>query len=145
MKPTYTKLILQDSELIAVPSDYAERHELVRVEIPLLAQPIIVAAYALPSKAYKAGIAAAEKHAIYGRSMRAPTPEEAFLICDRSQFPALPKLYFPDIEEAPWTWTSQPYAARSGAAWVVYLVNGDASWYGHDDLCQVRAVCAGQS
>ncbi len=43
-----------------------------------------------------------------------------------------------------WTWTGKNCAARSGAAWVVYLNSGSTNWGSRDDLCQVRAVCAGQ-
>ncbi len=35
-------------------------------------------------------------------------------------------------------------SARSGAAWVVNLNNGNTNWNNHDNLCQVRAVCAGE-
>lgn len=142
MKPTYTNLILDAGELIAAPAGYTGRHELVRVEHPWLAQPIIVAAYALPSKPHAEAMAAAEQHTVYGKAMRVPTVEEAFIICDRSQHPALPKAHFPDIDEAWWTWTSTPYAAHSGASWLVGLNNGNANWYGHDDPNLVRAVLA---
>lgn len=143
MKPTYTNLILDAGELIAAPAGYTGRHELVRVEHPWLAQPIIVAAYALPAKQHAEAMAAAEQHTIYGKAMLVPTVEEAFIICDRSQYPALPKAHFPDIDEAWWTWTSTPYAAPSGASWVVYLYNGYASWDYHVGRSHVRAVLAG--
>lgn len=144
MRPTYTNLILEAGELVAAPADYAGRHELVRVDHPLLAKPIVVAAYALPGKPHAEAMVAADHHAVYGRAMRAPTAEEAFLICERSQYPALPAVNFPDIEEARWTWTSTPYPAHSGASWVVGLDDGFTFWVSHDYLCHVRAVLAGQ-
>ncbi len=144
MKPIYTNLILDGDELIAAPADYKGRHELVRVDHPLLTKPIIVAAYALPAKPYAAAMTAAEKHTVYGKPMRAPTVEEAFLICDRSQYPVLPVAHFPDTEEARWTWTSTPYSAHSGASWIVYLGGGNTLWGNRDFHFQVRAVLAGQ-
>lgn len=143
MKPTYTNLILDAGELIAAPAGYSGRHELVRVEHPWLAQPIIVAAYALPAKKHAEAMAAAEQHTIYGKAMRAPNVEEAVIICDRSQRPALSKAHFPDIDEAWWTWTSTPYSAHSGASWIVDLDYGYPGWGHHDGRAHVRAVLAG--
>jgi hypothetical protein len=151
MKTTYTKLILQDGQLVAVPADYAERHELVRVEHPLLAKPLIVAAYGLPKLPWKEAIAAAEKHTVYGLPMRAPTVEEAFFIPDRSQYSATPKLYFPDIEDGWWTWTSTVDAEdpedtddTAGYAWYVGLSYGLSNRLYQSYRYHVRAVCAGQ-
>ncbi len=145
MKTTYTKLIWQDGALVGVADDYEGRHELVRIEHPLLAQPLEVAAYALPALPWKEAIAAAEKHTVYGLPMRAPTVEEAFFIPDRSQFPATPKLFFPDVDEARWTWTSTVDAeSPSGDAWYVYLHSGDSGWFNQDFHNHVRAVRASQ-
>lgn len=145
MKTTYTKLILQDGALAAVADDYEGRHELVRVEHPLLANPLIVAAYALPALPWKEAIAAAEKHTVYGLPMRAPTVEEAFFIPDRSQFPATPKTFFPDVDEARWTWTSTVDAeSPSGYAWLVGLHDGNAYWLSQGGHGRVRAVRASQ-
>lgn len=144
MRLTYTNLILDAGELVAAPADYSGRHELVRVEHPWLSQPIIVAAYALPAKPHAEAMAAAEQHTVYGKAMRVPTVEEAFIICDRSQHPALPKAHFPDIDEAWWTWTSTPYAAHPDASRLVNFYYGNTNWNVHNIHSHVRAVLAGQ-
>jgi hypothetical protein len=145
MKPTYTKLILVDGNVVPAPADYTGRHELVRIEHPMLAKPLEVAAYALPEAKWKDAIAAAEKHEVYGLPMRAPTVEEAFFFADRSNYPATPKEFFPDIEEAPWTWTSTVDAeSPSGSAWYVTLHGGGVGWGSRSSRGHVRAVRAGQ-
>jgi hypothetical protein len=145
-KPTYTKLIQDAGKLVAVAADYEGRHELVRVDHPLLANPLVVAAYMTPKDlVWKSAIAAAAKFVIYGRAMRAPDPVEAFIICDRSQYPALPKLYFPDADKHFWTWTDTVDAEDPASdAWFVGLDSGSSSRFLQSNQDRVRAVCAGQ-
>jgi hypothetical protein len=154
MKTTYTKLKLQDGVLVDLPADSTERHELVRVEHPLLASPLIVAAYATTERLpWKQALAAADKLTVYGLAMRAPTVEEAFMICDRSQYPSLPVQFFPDANDAYYTWTSTPDAdpddapnedGTSGYAWGVDLDDGYSLRNYVGSHLHVRAVRAGQ-
>jgi hypothetical protein len=154
MKTTYTKLKLQDGVLVDLPADSTERHELVRVEHPMLAQPLIVAAYMTPERLpWKEAIAAANQLTVYGLAMRAPTVEEAFFMADRSQYPSLPVAFFPDAGDAFWTWTSTPDAdpddapsedGTSGYAWYVFLYGGYSDRVSVGLLSHVRAVRAGQ-
>jgi hypothetical protein len=154
MKTTYTKLKVQDGVLVDLPADSTDRHELVRVEHPMLAQPLIVAAYMTPERLpWKEAIAAANQLTVCGLAMRAPTVEEAFFMADRSQYPALPVQFFPDAGDVFWTWTSTPDAdsddapsedGTSGCAWFVDLSVGCSGRGGVGDRNHVRAVRAGQ-
>jgi hypothetical protein len=150
MKTKYTKMIMQDGQLVAVPDDYAGRHEIVKVEHPMLAQPILVAAYAIGPFPWKEGVEAAAKHTVYGLPMRAATVEEGMFIPDRSVYPATPKTFFPDIESARTTWTSTVDAEdpedtddSAGCAWFVHLGFGYVNRDDQSFRGRVRAVCAG--
>ncbi len=146
IKPTYSKVILRDGRLVVVPDDYTERHELVRVTHPLLAQPLLMAAY-MTATAYpwKLAIGGAAQLKIYERPIRAPEVEEAFLSCDRSVYPSLPVLFFPDAAEYWGTWTSTPDAENpAGYAWSVSLDYGHAYRDLQSGHGLVRGVVAGQ-
>lgn len=121
-------------------------HKAVRVEHPLLAQPIIVTAHRSEKRLTHAeAVAWAESLDINDWKWRLPTAEEAFLICDRTlECPALPKEFFPDCE-GEWIWTSTPPAWNLDAAWFVSLGSGVSYWSSRNGGSRVRAVRAGQS
>lgn len=154
MKPTYTKLAADGSDL---PPDSTEKHLAVRVtraDIP--GWSVIVAAHRSSDRATFADaqkLAAA--HDAYGWSWRTPTVEEAFLIVDRTNSKCtLDKNFFPDADGYEWTWTSTVDAeleeddegneSPSGFAWVVGLGGGDSGRFGQGNHYHVRAVRAGQ-
>lgn len=141
MTTIYTKLAA-DGDL---PADAAD-HKAVRIEHPLLARPLIVTAYHSPkTMTQKQAVKWAESLDIYGWSWRLMPVEEAMWIPDRSKYPATPKLYFPDLEEYEWIWTSTVDAEDpSGYAWYVYLHDGGVNRSGQASHNHVRAVRAGQ-
>lgn len=140
MKPTY--IAIDATGQAMEPGE----HQAVRVEHPLLAQPIIWTAHRsekrLPWQQAKAW---AEKLDINDWSWRLPTVEEAFLLCDRSRAegPAVPTEFFPDCD-GEWIWTGTEVASNSGAAWLVTLGYGFSGWLNRSDDYRVRAVRAGQ-
>jgi hypothetical protein len=138
----YTKLAADLSDL---PAD-ATGHEAVRVEHPLLARPIIVTSMKAPKAMTQTEAKKwAESLTIYGRSWRLPDSVEGSFIPDRLKFPATPKLYFPDLEEYEWIWTSTVDAEDpSNFAWIVYLLNGHVYRNNQTNHYGVRAVLAGQ-
>jgi hypothetical protein len=142
MTTIYTKLAADGSDL---PAD-ATGHQAVRVEHPLLARPLIVTAYHAPeAMTQKQAVKWAESLDIYGWSWRLMPVEEAMWIPDRSKYPATPKLYFPDLEEYEWIWTSSVDAeSPSDCAWVVSLHDGGVGRDGQSFHDGVRAVRAGQ-
>lgn len=152
IKPTFSKIILRDDKLVIVPDDYAERHELVRVTHPLLAQPLVFAAW-MPEERlpWKEAVAAANARTVYGRAMRAPTVEELFMSVDRSVYPGTSAIFFPDIGDVTWSWSSTVDAEdpedtdeTARCAWVVYLRSGYSHRDSRSDHGLVRAVCASQ-
>lgn len=121
-------------------------HQAVRVEHPLLAQPIIVTAFHAPKEmTWKQAQKWAEGLDINGWSWRLPTVDEAAFIPDRTKYPALDKTFFPDFEEYEWIWTSTPDAEYpSDYAWFVDLRGGYVYRGSQTDHGSVRAVRAGQ-
>jgi len=147
IKPTFSKIIQRDNTLVVVPDDYAERHELVRVTHPLLAQPLVFAAYMPEGEAqpWAEAIEAANKRTVYGLAMRAPTVEELFLSVDRSVWPGTSTIYFPDFEEYGWSWSSTTDAEDPAAyAWGVGLGSGGADRGRQSGHGRVRGVVSGQ-
>lgn len=154
MKPTYTKLAADGSDLPADHSNEgADKHLAVRVDHPLLAKPLIVAAYrAGTDVTFADAQTLAAAHSAYGWQWRAPHVEEAFLIADRTNPKCrLDKNFFPDAERWEYTWTATPDAeleedddAPSGYAWGVDLSYGYSSRGGQSNRSRVRAVRAGQ-
>lgn len=138
MKPIYTNIDANNQPT-------TEAHQAVRVELALLAQPIIVTAARSPQRmTHEQAVKWAESLDTYGWSWRLPTVEEAFLICDRTRpGNVLPSENFPDCD-GEWIWTSTPVAWRSGAAWGVFLGNGSSGWSYHGSNGHARAVRAGQ-
>jgi hypothetical protein len=138
---TYTKLAADGSDL---PAD-ATGHLAVRIEHPLLAQPLIVTSMKAPKAMTRAQAKKwAESLDVYGWSWRLPG-EEGMFIPDRLKFPATPKLYFPDLEEYEWIWLDVVDAEDpSDYAWVVYLRYGDVTRDDQADHGSARAVRAGQ-
>ena len=144
MKPTYTKLAADGSDL---PADSTEKHLAVRVDHPLLKFPIIVAAYRAADRAtFGDAPAKAEAHEAYGWKWRLPTAEELFLIADRTNAAErLDPNFFPDAEGWESTWSSDVDAeSPSGCAWFVSLGDGDAGRGNPSGRSHVRAVRAGQ-
>jgi hypothetical protein len=143
MKPTYTKLAADGSDL---PADSTEKHLAVRVDHPLLAKPLIVAAYRCGKFVWKNAAKKAEAHDAYGWQWRLGTVEELFLVSDRSDpSNSLPVEFFPDAEDYEWTWSSTVDAeSPSDAAWLVSLGYGYSSRYDQSGHDAVRAVRAGQ-
>jgi hypothetical protein len=144
MKPTYTKLAADGSDL---PADSTEKHLAVRVDHPMLKEPIIVAAYrAAKDVTFKNAASKAEAHDANGWKWRLPTVEEAFFIADRTREDCtLDTNFFPDAERYEWSWTSTLDAeSPSVYPWIVNLGNGNAGRYGQGDRNHVRAVRAGQ-
>jgi hypothetical protein len=141
MKPVYAAL---DSTGAVIPPG---EHKAVRVEHPLLAQPIIVTAHrSAKEMTWSAAKKWAESLDINGWSWRLPTVEEAFLICDRTraEYPAVPKEFFPDCD-GEWIWTATEDAQPpSGCAWCVGLGLGDSDRGSRSARDRVRAVRAGQ-
>ncbi len=154
MKPTYTKLAADGSDL---PADSTEKHLAVRVDHPLLKAPLIVAAYRSSDSAkFEDAQKLAAAHDAYCWSWRTPTVEEAFLIVDRTNPKCtLDPNFFPDAHGYEWTWTSTVDAeieeddegepCPSGYAWIVYLGLGSSDRYDQGNRYRVRAVRAGQS
>jgi hypothetical protein len=142
MTTIYTKLAADGSDLPADATD----HKAVRIEHPLLARPLIVTAYHAPkTMTQKQAVKWAESLDVNGWSWRAMTVEEALWIPDRTKYPATPKLYFPDLEDYEWVWTSSVDAENpSGCAWLVGLHDGGVDRYYQADQGGVRAVRAGQ-
>lgn len=138
---TYTKLAADGSDL---PAD-ATGHLAVRVEHPLLAQPLIVTSMKAPKAMTRAQAKKwAESLDVYGWSWRLPG-EEGMFIPDRLKYPATPKLYFPDLEEYEWIWLDVVDAEDpSACAWVVGLHFGGVGRGYQADHANVRAVRAGQ-
>lgn len=144
MKPTYTKLAADGSDL---PADSTEKHLAVRVDHPVLKAPIIVAAYrAGDSVAWKNAAKKAEAHDAYGWQWRMPTAEELFLIADRTNpVDELDANFFPDARGYEYTWSSTVDAeSPSVYAWVVYLGVGGSGRNNQSYGYHVRAVRAGQ-
>jgi hypothetical protein len=144
MKPTYTKLAADGSDL---PADSTEKHLAVRVEHPLLKESIIVAAYrAADSVQWKNAATKAESHDAYGWKWRLPTVDELFLIVDRTRDThGLDENFFPDAKDYEWTWSSTVYAqSPSVFAWLVALGVGGAGWLNQGSRVHVRAVRSSQ-
>lgn len=139
---TYTKLAADGTDL---PAD-ATGHQAVRVEHPLLARPLIVTAFHAPKEmTQKQAAKWAESLDTNGWSWRLPDSVEGSFIPDRTIFPATPKLYFPDVEEYEWIWTSTVDAENpSDYAWFVYLHDGGVGRGIQTTRRRVRAVVAGQ-
>jgi hypothetical protein len=144
-KVIYTKLAADGTEL---PRDTVEKHLAVRVRrTDFPGWHLDIAAYRCAGEhnfdaAQKVGAA----HDAYGWPWRTGTPEELFLIKDRTDpSRSLPTEFFPDAEEYEFTWTNQVDATSpSGYAWYVHLGSGDSSWYRQSDRSSVRAVRASQ-
>lgn len=138
---TYTKLAADGTDL---PAD-ATGHLAVRVEHPLLAQPLIVTSMKAPKAMTRAQAKKwAESLDVYGWSWRLPGEEAAF-IPDRLKYPATPKLYFPDLEEYEWIWLDVVDAEDPSVyAWIVYLHNGFVNRNDQTHHNYVRAVRAGE-
>jgi hypothetical protein len=149
MKPTYTKLAADGSDLPADhPNDAPNKHLAVRVDHPLLAKPIIIAAYRADDDVlFKKAAKVAESHDAYGWSWRLPTVEELFLVADRTNpIERLDPNFFPDAEGYEYTWSSTVDAeSPSDCAWVVYLGFGYSYRFYQSNHYRVRAVLAGQS
>lgn len=145
MKPTYTKLAADGS---ALPADSTEKHLAVRVDHPLLALPIVLAAYRCAGKPvdFEKAQEVAAAHGAYGWPWRTGSPEELFLVSDRTDpSNSLPKEFFPDATDYEWTWSNLVDAeAPSGCAWHVYLGRGGSNRGSQSDRLHVRAVRAGQ-
>lgn len=144
MKPTYTKLAADGSDL---PADSTGKHLAVRVDHPLLKAPIIVAAYRAGDEVpFKKAQAAAEKHDAYGWQWRLPTVEELFLVADRTNATErLDPNFFPDAEGYEYTWSGTVDAeSPSVCAWSVFLGYGYCYRYYQSFDLRVRAVRAGQ-
>lgn len=143
MKPTYTKLAADGSDL---PADSTEEHLAVRVDHPLLKTPIVVAAYRCGKFVWKNAAKKAEAHDAYGWQWRLGTVEELFLVTDRTDpSNSLPKEFFPDAEDYEWTWSSTVDAeSPSDGAWSVNLGYGGSNRGGQSGRSFVRAVRAGQ-
>ncbi len=128
--------------------DDATDHVAVRIERPLLAQPLIVTAQAAPkTMTWKQAAKWAESLDLCGWSWRLPTVEEAFMIPDRSKYPAVDAGFFTDfdLKRYEWIWTSTPDADDpAGDAWYVYLYYGGSHRGGQGGHYHVRAVRAGQ-
>ena len=136
---TYTKL---GADLAPVDTD----HQIVRIEHPLLAMPLLVTAHFAPKEMnWKAAKKWAEKLDLGGFSWRLPTVEEAFFIPDRSKYPAFdPSVFVGSTERYPWIWTGTVDAeSPSGVAWYVNLYSGSSYRGGQDDHGLVLAVRAG--
>lgn len=139
----YTKLNDDGSDL---PVE-AGGHKAVRVDHPLLKQPMIwTAERSLKSLTWKEAKKWAEGLDINGWSWRLPTVEEAFLLCDRSRTttPAIPVEYFPDCD-GDWIWTgTEDLVPPAGGAWGVGLSYGGSIRYYQAGTARVRAVRSGQ-
>lgn len=139
----YTKLAADGTDL---PAD-ATSHEAVRVDLPLLAAPMIWTAHrSQKALTWQEAKLYVEKLDTNGWSWRLPTVEEAFLLCDRTRttYPMVPTEFFPDCE-GEWIWTgTEDLTSPSGCAWSVYLDDG-FSFRGYQTYrYHVRAVRAGQ-
>jgi len=144
MKPTYTKLAADGSDM---PADSSEKHLAVRVDHPLLKAPIIVAAYRASDRiTWKNAAKKAEAHDAYGWQWRLPTVEELFLVADRTNpVDELDANFFPDAEGYEFTWSSTVDAeSPSVCAWGVGLGFGSSLRDGRSYAGVVRAVRAGQ-
>ena len=149
MKPTYTKLAADGSALPADhPNDGPDRHLAVRVEHDgFPGWSIVVSAYRCEGKhSFAKAQEVAAAHAAYGWKWRNGSPEELFLINDRTDpSNSLPKEFFPDSVDYEWTWTNLVDASSpAGSAWDVSLGDGDSNWNSQSYRYHVRPVLAGQ-
>lgn len=139
----YIKLTAAGEELAADAAD----HQIVRIEHPLLAHPVLVTARFAPGPlTWKDAKAWAEALTLGGFSWRLPTVEEAFFIPDRSKYPAWDSdMFLGAHEHYPWIWTSTLDAEDpAGYAWGVLLVDGDSNRYRQDGRFHALAVRVGQ-
>lgn len=137
---TYTKL---GADLAPVDTD----HQIVRIDHPLLAAPLLVTAQFAPKAMnWKAAKKWAESLDLGGFAWRLPTIEEAFFIPDRSKYPAFDASVFVGANERVlWIWTGTVDAEDpSGYAWYVYLDYGYSYRSSQDLHFLVLAVRAGQ-
>lgn len=141
---TKTKIAADGSDAQADATD----HVAVRIEHPLLARPLIVTAQAAPkTMTWKQAAKWAESLDLCGWSWRLPTVEEAFMIPDRSRYPAIDSAWFTDFDPLryEWIWTGTPDAETpAGYAWFVDLGYGGSGRYYQGLRYLVRAVRAGQ-
>jgi hypothetical protein len=143
MKPTYTKLAADGSDL---PADSTEKHLAVRVDHPLLKIPLIVAAYRCGKFVWKNAAKKAEAHDAYGWQWRLPPSRS----CSSSPIaPTRRTRYRRNSSRTPkdyeWTWSSTVDAqSPSGFAWGVDLGYGYSFRGYQGDHGAVRAVRAGQ-
>lgn len=138
--PIYTKL---GADLAPVESD----HQIVRIEHPLLAAPLLVTAHFAPKEmTWKAAKKWAEALDLGGFAWRLPTVEEAFFIPDRSKYPAYdPAVFVGTKEQYLWIWTGTVDAASPSCyAWGVSLIDGYSSRLNQVHRLHVLAVRAGQ-
>ena len=124
----------------------ATGHQAVRIEHPLLANPLIFTAFHSPEEmTFEKAKAWADGLDINGWSWRLPTVEEAFFLPDRSKYPSLDPNFFPDFGGYEWIWTSTVDAeAPSGGAWLVSLYDGYSGRLHRSNHLFVRAVRASQ-
>lgn len=149
MKPTYTKLAADGSDLPADhPNDGPDKHLAVRVtraDIP--GWSLIVSAYRCGERATFADAQKqAAAHDAYGWAWRAPTVEVLFLVADRTRPEVgMDTNFFPDAEDYEVTWSADVDATSpSVGAWGVGLGSGSSGWGGQSSHNHVRAVRAGQ-
>ena len=140
MTPTYTKLA---EDLTPTDTD----HQIVRIEHPLLAYPLLVTArFAPETMTFGEAKTWAEGLNLGGFSWRLPTVEEAFFIPDRSNYPSFDSEIFVGAKEQwSWIWTSTLDAeSPSGYAWNVLLGVGSCGRFNQVLRNLVLAVRAGQ-
>jgi hypothetical protein len=146
MKVIYTKLAADGS---ALPDNSTEKHLAVRVtRTDFPGWSITFAAYRCEGATvgFVKAQEVAAAHDANGWQWRTGSPEELFLVTDRTDpSNSLPKEFFPDAEDYEWTWTNQVDAeSPSGVAWFVGL-GGGYSYRGLQGYRYlVRAVRAGQ-
>ena len=115
-----------------------------RIDHPMLVLPIIMASMKAPKKMpWQEAKKWAESLDINGWSWRLPTVDEAMCIPDRSKFPAVDKIFFPDLEYE-YIWTSTVNADDPlRFTWFLDTYSGIVRRYNQKYSIGVRAVCAG--
>ena len=143
---TLTARTKLSAEGVELPAD-ATDHAMLRIEHPLLAQPLVVTAEFAPEGMTHADARRwAESLTIGGFAWRLPTLHEAMFIPDHSRYPSFdPALFRGARNSYPWIWTGTPYAEDpSGVAWLVGLGDGYCSRLHVAVRSHVLAVRAGQ-
>lgn len=140
------KLTKLDLDLNELPDD-TEDHPLVRLELQILAQPLILATAASKRDLkWKDALTWCEELKVGEHRFRSVTIQEGVLVPDysRDEFPAVDKRFLPN-HAGKWVWTStEERTPPAGCAWAVGLGDGYSDRFLQDGRYGALAVRVGQ-